>query len=212
LAVDSSGNVYVAGDFTGTLTAGSLTLNSNGNSDAFVLKFDAAGQTVWGENFGSVGADKATALDVDARGNVVVGGTFTGTVSFSVNELVHAATSVTNSSSAFILRLDPLGGLDWVKALGGGGNKISIEDVEFDLSDNVVMGGTFTGTPDFDPATGITAIASQGLADVFLAQFGPNGNFTWAKGFGNSMADMPIERRSRSRLSAGTQNQPVWAE
>lgn len=55
---DANDNVYVAGDFVGTIqldplgsAAGLLTSNS-GSRDAFVEKYDAAGALVWARSFG----------------------------------------------------------------------------------------------------------------------------------------------------------------
>ncbi|MBT6372369.1 MAG: hypothetical protein HOJ86_06840, partial [Acidimicrobiaceae bacterium] len=54
VAVDSSGNVYTTGYFTGTVDfdpgAGTTNLVPNGSSDAFVSKLDSSGDLVWAKN------------------------------------------------------------------------------------------------------------------------------------------------------------------
>src|SRR5687768_4806749 len=57
-AVDSDGNVYVAGTVAGTLPGHA----SAGASDAFVRKYDAAGNEVWTRQFGSISNDEAVGV------------------------------------------------------------------------------------------------------------------------------------------------------
>lgn len=75
-ATDPSGNVYVTGTTTGTIQNGST---SAGFSDFWVAKYDSNGNLLWGRQFGSkvipnTFSSAATSVDVDAQGNVTVGG------------------------------------------------------------------------------------------------------------------------------------------
>ena len=68
LAVDRSGNIYVAGHTSGSLPGQTLL----GNSDAFVRKYDANGKELWTRQFGARNPDDS--LAVDGSGNVYVAG------------------------------------------------------------------------------------------------------------------------------------------
>ncbi len=70
VAVDGSGNVYVAGLTTGTLPG----QTSAGLTDAFVRKYDASGNELWTRQFGGSSYDYANDVAVDGSGNVYVGG------------------------------------------------------------------------------------------------------------------------------------------
>src|ERR1044071_6341833 len=52
-----------------------------------------------------------------------------------------------------------------------GQNAEQIADVAADPSGNVYVAGTFSGTADFDPGSGTTALTSLGGTDGFLAKY-----------------------------------------
>lgn len=68
--VDGGGNIYVTGSTDGAL-GGQM---NNGGADAFLTKLDSFGNVRWTRLFGGVNNDAATALAVDAMGNVWIGG------------------------------------------------------------------------------------------------------------------------------------------
>src|SRR5262249_53264981 len=80
IAVDASGNTYVAGHTNSTnfpATAGSFqpSYNGGGASNGFVAKFNASGGLVWATYLGgSGGPTDITALAIDSSGNVYVTG------------------------------------------------------------------------------------------------------------------------------------------
>lgn len=69
LAPDGSGGVFVAGS-----TRGNLGGANAGRSDAFIAHYDAMGNQIWIEQFGSVGFDAATAITYDGHGGALVSG------------------------------------------------------------------------------------------------------------------------------------------
>jgi hypothetical protein len=87
VAVDAAGNIYATGFFHGTVDfdpgTGTAPLTSAGAQGVFVAKLTPAGGHVWVRQFGGPGDDLATAVAVDASGNVVVAGLFGGTADFA---------------------------------------------------------------------------------------------------------------------------------
>src|SRR5439155_574707 len=75
VAVDATGNVYVAGETFGTFAG----QTSAGGVDAFVRKYDPNGTEVWTQQFGTADFDKAFGVAVDATFNVYVAGETLGT-------------------------------------------------------------------------------------------------------------------------------------
>ncbi len=75
VAVDSSGNIFISG-FTG----GSLDGTNLGSSDAFLTKYDASGNLLWTQQFGTMDTDESRALAVDSAGNVYSSGYTNGSL------------------------------------------------------------------------------------------------------------------------------------
>src|SRR5439155_3523626 len=89
--VDGTGNVVVTGGFTGAVNFGGGVLTSAGMSDIFVAKYGADGTYLWASRFGSTGNDRANSVAVDSSGNVLVTGSFLGTVDFGGGPLLAPA-------------------------------------------------------------------------------------------------------------------------
>ena len=114
VAVDSSGNVYTTGYFSGTVDfnpgAGTANLVSAGESDVFVSKLNSAGEFVWAKRFGGTGTEEGLSIAVDSSGNVYTTGSFSDTVDFNPGE---GAADLTSSpagwTDVFVSKLNSLG-------------------------------------------------------------------------------------------------------
>src|SRR4029434_11182450 len=83
ITVDSNGDVLITGNFQGTVDFGGGGLTRAGLNDIFVAKFSGVdGAHIWSTRFGSTGDDFGNGIAVDGSGNVLVAGTFNGTVDF----------------------------------------------------------------------------------------------------------------------------------
>jgi len=193
ICVDGAGNVYTTGRFTGTVDfdpgSGTANLTSNGASDIFISKLDAAGNYVWAKSFGAASSDEGYAVRVDASGNVYATGAFVGTADFNPG----AATSnlISNGSTdVYIVKLDAAGNLVWAKNFGGSHGDRGL-DLKLDNAGNIFTTGAFRSTADFDPGAGTTNLTSvNGAQDVFISKLDAAGNFAWAKVFGGTGDDV----------------------
>jgi hypothetical protein len=80
VAVDNEGNVYVTGE-----TEGSLFGNNLGGSDAFIVKYTAAGNEVVNTQMGTANNDETYGITVDANQNVYVVGQTQGAFTDNTN-------------------------------------------------------------------------------------------------------------------------------
>jgi len=67
--VAPNGDVIVAGEFFGSVDFGGGALNTAGNSDIAVARFDASGNHLWSKRFGDFNEQRVTGIAVDDSGN-----------------------------------------------------------------------------------------------------------------------------------------------
>jgi hypothetical protein len=191
IVVDASGNSYITGSFQGTVDfdagVGVYNLVSNGASDAFVLKLDAAGNFLWAKNIGNSDNEEGFGLTTDASGNVYVSGSFEGTVDFDPGLGTGNAASA-GSSDAFLVKLNASGDLVWYKTFGGPGSDVATALLA-DVSGNVYLGGNFRNTSDFDPGPGTEYMSASGLSDMFVLKLDAAGSFVWSRSMGGLFED-----------------------
>jgi len=185
IAVDASGNVYTTGFFGGTVDfdpgPGSFNLTSSG--EIFISKLDVAGNFVWAKQMLTIAAiSRDRLIVVDAAGNVYTAGTFAGTVDFDPGAGVFNLISA-GFRDIFVSKLDAAGNFVWAKQMGGPGLADDARGytIAIDGSGNIYTTGTFGGTVDFDPGTGVFNLSSADAEDIFVSKLDAAGNFVWAK-------------------------------
>jgi hypothetical protein len=182
VARDATGNVFVVGAFSGTLSFGALTLTSAGLSDIFVAKLGPTGTPLWARSFGDSKNQSARGVAVDAAGNVIFTGQFVGSVNFGGT----AFTSVgPNFDDVFLVKLDAAGNHVWSKKFGDINSQVP-HGVAVGATGNIALVGDFQTTMVFD-AVSITSTGA-GDTNAFVAVFDSSGTALWAKGFGDGAA------------------------
>ncbi len=183
VVADAMNNIYITGQFFGTLDfnpgAGTSNMTSAGGYDFFICKLDIAGNFLWAKSLGGLNPDVSYSIDVDINCNVYTTGGFNGTVDFDPGASVFNL-STAGSEDVFILKLDSMGNFVWARSFGGN-NFDSANALSVDFAGNVYTIGTFEGTADFNPGPGISTITSSGFTDVFICKIDVAGNFVWAK-------------------------------
>jgi beta-propeller repeat-containing protein len=91
IAVDTTGNILVTGSFSDSATFGSVepnktVLTSAGGLDIFVAKYAPDGSHDWATQAGGTVREIGQGIAVDAAGNSVVTGFFSGLVTFGADE------------------------------------------------------------------------------------------------------------------------------
>ena len=191
IGVDNTGNVFIAGDFSGTVDfdpgVETATLTSSGEGDVFLLKLDPSGNYVWAKSFGGTTADSGIFISVDPQGNSVVTGLFSGTVDFDPSVATFNLSSV-GGWDIYVSKFNSSGNFQWSRSRGGRGTDIG-DAVGFDSNGNVYSSGVFSGEVDFNPGTETVTLTSSGSNDMFISKFDSAGNYLWAKRFGGTGAD-----------------------
>jgi hypothetical protein len=169
VAIDSSNNVYITGWTAGSLVEGQT--NAGGN-DAFLAKYDSAGNTEWIRQFGSGGSDIGRKVAFDSNNNVYIVGNTTGS-------LVEGQTNA-GSNDAFLAKYDSAGNTEWIRQFGSSGSD-TIYGVAIDSNNNVYITGLTAGSLDNE--------TNAGGNDAFLAKYDSDGTKVWTKLLGTSAND-----------------------
>jgi hypothetical protein len=191
LVVDVSGNVYLTGLFNGSIDLDPADSNDSADTftsrerDIFIAAYDASGNYRWGKFIGGAERDAAHAIDVDANGNIIVAGFFSGAFDF-------AGKPVTSNGGwdAFIAQFDPSGSLMWVNTFGGTANdQVRPGGIAMGPANTIYVTGDFGTVTDFDPGANTASLTSNGLGDIFIAKYQPDGSYLWAIGMGGARLD-----------------------
>lgn len=164
IALDALDNVFLGGDFQGSLDLGNGSMTSAGASDVFVSMLDGAGGPLWTQRFGDAADQHLSSLAVDATGSVILTGQFQGEIDFGDGPHVSAG-----GNDIFIAKLDPSGSVLWSKSFGDSSFAQSGKSVAADVSGSIVVAGTFGGSVDF----GGGAMVCKGTSNAFLLKLEP---------------------------------------
>jgi uncharacterized protein (TIGR03437 family) len=173
LALDASGNIYLAGD--------SLC-------SAYVSKLDPSGSTLLYEaSFGGTsingecvdGVSSSAGVAVDASGGAYITGS-TDSNSFPTTANAFQRTSVETPDSkgrhlydAFVMKLDMAGLIVYSTLLSGNALDVG-RSVAVDAAGNAIVTG-YTQSRDFPIASALQA-ENRGLSDVFVTKLDPTGS------------------------------------
>jgi hypothetical protein len=186
IAVDSNGNIYVAGDYNGTVNLGggsNISCNSMPGSYsqacAFVAKYDTNGNYLWSnistplgdESPGSAYVD-ANGVTTDSSGNVDV----TGDIYNSVNFGGSSDLSSPKNTGAYVVQYSSSGAYNWGEAfIDGSGAYSSGYSVSTDSSGNVYVAGVYYNTVTF----GGTDSSTSANTGSFITKYSGGGSYDW---------------------------------
>jgi hypothetical protein len=165
VSADGLGNAYIAGE-----TDGDLDGPNAGLSDAFLSKYDAAGNFQWTRQLGTASIDASRGVTADSMGNVYIsGGTF-GSLDGS---------PVGFNDDAFTSKYDAAGNLQWTRQLGSPVGERSY-GVSADGLGNIYIAGTTEGS---------LGGPSAGAHDAFVAKYDSAGDLKWTRQLGTADYD-----------------------
>ncbi len=188
VAVNASGQAFVAGSFQGTTSFGSTTVNAGGFFDAFVARIGATGQFDWVRASNGSGASSAEVrgLAVDPSGNLLAAGFLAGSAAFGANGL----SSTAGTRDALVWKLDTGGSTLWARDFGGP-DFDQATSIAAAKNGDVLVAGSFSGAVDFGTSnTGSPLNAGSGF-DPFLLRLTGSGDLTWARSFAGSTGACP---------------------
>lgn len=184
--LDNNGDIILSGDFYGTYDfnpgAGINSLTSSGLNDVFILKVNSNGDFQWVKQIGSADYDVLRAFHVDNSGNIYLStehhddtdlnpdaGSFqTGTINTG------------SSTNTALIKLNNTGNFIWALV---NSNLLYITDIKTDSNNNVIIGGDYNQSVDFNFSTTADSIltAYTNSNEMFIAKYNSSGAFLWVK-------------------------------
>jgi hypothetical protein len=155
VAADAAGNAYIAGA-SSTSTDPFLDRQRN----AFVTRFDLAGNRQWSRQFPDPSYDRPVAVAVDQSGGVYTAGSTRGEM--------------------FLVKHNVLGAFQWGRHLGSNEFELTT-DVATDAFGNAYLSGATEGALAGTP---------MGGWDAVLAKYDTNGSLVWQQQSGTAADDM----------------------
>ncbi|MEO8027348.1 MAG: SBBP repeat-containing protein [Bryobacteraceae bacterium] len=219
IGLDAAGNVYLAGKTTSTdlKTVNALQANFGGmtanylSGDAFVAKFSPAGALVYLTYLGGTGDEGATALAVDAGGNVYLTGATTSSDFPIVNGYQKAFGGLggggyARTGDAFLAKLDATGKkLVYSTYFGGARDDLAMA-IAIDGAGNAFIAGSTLST-NFPTTQGAYQVGFKGTGgqpfrdtgttfidtgDAFVAKFNPSGQLVFSTLVGGGLDDIAL--------------------
>lgn len=188
-ATDASGNVFMAGLFSGIVdfdpSSSVQNLVGEGNSNIYLVKYNASGAFVWGKVIGgaTVSPMDFNSLVIDNAGNIFIRGNCRNYTDFDPS----AGTAVINSSfgTGFLAKYDASGNYQWVNIIPQS-SSTPTKSLVIDNAGNVILTGNFAYAFDFDPSSAATVLTPTGFIDIFIVKYSTSGTYVFAKQLGGS--------------------------
>ena len=146
----------------GFIVAGATYSFGSGVPNAYVLRTDSLGDTLWTRTYGGAGEDYAFSARQTADSGFIICGT---TYSYGAGQ-----------SDIYLIKTDAAGDTQWTRTFGGEGFEHGHTVRQTADSGYVICGTTYS--------------FGAGDADIWLIRTGPNGDTLWTRTFGGDTADL----------------------
>ena len=176
ISIDDSGNLYITGNFSGTATflgSTNVSLTSSGQWDAYIAKYDPAGNVLWAKKGGGSNHDHGLSVAVDLSGNSYI---TCYTQSTSVNFGGKTFTS-SGQWDIFVAKYNTSGSISWLKKLGGNQYDYAY-GIAADKAGQIILTGGFANTVAFGSVS-LTSTNTD-IEDMFAAKMDSTGTVLWA--------------------------------
>jgi hypothetical protein len=193
IAVDASGNAYVAGLTSSTnfpTTLGTFQTTNGGGRDAFVTKLNPAGSAlVYSTYLGGSLQDYGYNIGVDASGNAYVAGS-TSSTNFPTTPGAFQTTDG-GGNDAYVTKLNPTGSALVYSTYLGGNSYDDGTGIGVDASGNAYVAGS-TSSTNFPTTPGtFQTTYGGGSYDVYVAKLNPAGSaLTYSTYLGGNSQDI----------------------
>ncbi|RYE22228.1 MAG: hypothetical protein EOP51_13800 [Sphingobacteriales bacterium] len=159
--------------FTDKSATGDMYVYLTTNTRSVLSKFNNTGNLIWSKELSPEALIERKDMAVGPAGSVYFTGTYTGNPDFDPGAGAYRLKDATNDGQAqmFIEKYSVAGNFAGATGFYNSVSSIyyqSSSTIAVDKNNNIVHAGSFTGTMDFDPTTGVKNIAPTNGANIFV--------------------------------------------
>ncbi|MDZ4752714.1 MAG: T9SS type A sorting domain-containing protein [Flavobacteriales bacterium] len=176
--IDPSNNVYIVNEYTGA------------SLDMYLVKLSSTYEFVWGGIVSGQGFEFPAALCIDAGDNLVIAGLTEANPDFDLSEDIQYANiqvDELNHPNCFVAKYSSEGALLDARIFGGTNDDYIVSMVP--NAQGYLIAGTYSGSGDFDPGSGIIDFVTYGDNDAFLVQLDFEFSLVWSYNVGSEEPD-----------------------
>jgi hypothetical protein len=186
----SDGTVYLCGysnSNTAIATSGSFQDTYSGGQDAFLVKFDASGNRVWGTYYGGSGDDYGLVCSIYGTNSIVFAGSTSSTSGIATTG-AYQTSFAGGPVDAFITVFDNSGALNWGTYYGGTGEDWAGQNIFMNFAKIYIPG--YTTSTNGISTSNAYQVSNAGGWDAYFGVFDlTSGNFEYGTYFGGSATD-----------------------
>jgi hypothetical protein len=168
---------YILGGSSNSGISGDKTENSNGLTDYWIIKTNAAGNIQWQNNIGGSGGDFIASVQQTADGGYILGGYSNSGISGDKTETLYGFYDY------WIVKTDATGNIQWQNTIGGT-NSDMLYSIQQTIDGGYILGGLSN--------SGISADKSEnslGNYDYWIVKTDATGNIQWENTIGGNYDD-----------------------
>lgn len=171
--VATNGDILIIGSNFGSIDFGGGPIRSNGASDVFLARLDAAGGHIWSRGYGQGAAQNGLRLAMGRDGRIaLVCYIVAGSIDFGGGPVIpHGRGDIAMAS------LDANAGHIWTRIIGSDQFETA-SDIAMDDSNDVFVSGSFSRS--LDAGGGIMEDILGASSTGFVASYDPTGAYRWS--------------------------------
>ncbi len=189
IATDHCGNMIITGSSgSAVCNFGAVTLTNpgiTGYDDVFTVKYDSAGNAIWGRSGAGSGTESGTSLATDTSGNILVTGYFNSIFLVFGNDTLYNARTTGGPTDIFVVKYDSSGNQLWSRREGTRFIDVA-SGIATDITGNAYITGYYADTTI---TFGTIPLTNAGDADIYVVKYDAAGSVLSAFSAGGPATD-----------------------
>lgn len=177
IATDTTGNVYITGNYRGALVFNTDTIKSSNNMDSYVARYRPDGVVDWAISSSSILGSYGISLICDQSNNLYLSGV-------TNDDNIQLAGLISNAinRATYICKIDSTGNGKWIQRLGGSSTNpqaYMIPDMAIDAKGDLYVIGSYEDTVYLSPGI---SYGQKNISNMFVAKYATDGTPQWING------------------------------